>query len=59
MPIRPRTIRKYTIGDTTIEVWVEENIHYAQDILCRGVIGQGDSDARAIYNLREALTCLS
>ena len=52
-------IRKHTVGDRTVEVWTQNDIHYAQDVLCRGVIGQGDNDAQAIDNLVEALTCLS
>ena len=61
----PTVIRKYTIGGRTIEVWVEDSTHYAQDVLCRGdggkayIIGQGSDDARAIPLLMEALTCLS
>ena len=52
-------IKKHTVGDRTVEVWMRNSIHYAQDVLCRGVIGQGDNDAQAIDNLVEALTCLS
>ena len=52
-------IKKHTVGDRTVEVWTQNNTHYAQDILCRGVIGQGDNDAQAIDNLVEALSCLS
>ena len=52
-------IRKHTGGGRTIEVWTQNNIHYAQDVLCRGVIGQGDNDTQAIDNLVEALTCPS
>ena len=61
----PTVIRKYTIGGRTIEGWVEDSTHYAQDVLCRGdggkayIIGQGSDDARAISLLMEALTCLS
>ena len=50
-------IKKHTVGDRTVEVWTQNDIHYAQDILCRGVIGQGDNDAQAIDNLVEALNC--
>jgi len=50
-------IEKHTVGDRTIEVWTQNNTYYAQDILCRGVIGQGDNDAQAIDNLVEALRC--
>lgn len=64
------TIKKRTVGTATIEVWRSTHVHfatyplvyslmedtyYAQDVLCRGIIGIGDSQADAIIDLWEAL----
>jgi hypothetical protein len=38
-----------------VEIWFEDGLYHVQDVLCRGIIGAGETEEKAKQNLLKKL----